>query len=90
MHIGIDFDNTIVTYDNVFYEHAVKLGLIDKSVSKNKKQIRDEIRKLPNGKQAEIIGEVKEERPGLVLSKTIVGGHRIIEKPIGEQIPRVC
>ena len=48
------------------------------------------IRKLPNGKKAEIIGEVKAERPGYVLSKTIVGGHRIIEKPIGEQIPRVC
>ncbi|NHJ49544.1 MAG: hydrogenase expression/formation protein HypE [Asgard group archaeon] len=48
------------------------------------------IKKLPNGKNAEIIGEVKSERPGYVFSKTIVGGHRIIEKPIGEQIPRVC
>ena len=53
-------------------------------------QVLEEIRKLPNGKNAEIIGEVKEERPGFVISKTIVGGHRIIEKPIGEQIPRVC
>ncbi|NHJ87178.1 MAG: hydrogenase expression/formation protein HypE [Asgard group archaeon] len=48
------------------------------------------IKELPNGKKAVIIGEVKEERPGFVFSKTIVGGHRIIEKPIGEQIPRVC
>lgn len=48
------------------------------------------IKELPNGKNAVIIGEVKEERPGFVISKTLVGGHRIIEKPIGEQIPRVC
>jgi hydrogenase expression/formation protein HypE len=48
------------------------------------------IKKLPNGKNAVIIGEVKSERPGFVISETIVGGHRIIEKPIGEQIPRVC
>ncbi|HUT79919.1 MAG TPA: hydrogenase expression/formation protein HypE [Candidatus Bathyarchaeia archaeon] len=48
------------------------------------------IKELPNGKNAAIIGEVKADRPGFVISKTIIGGHRIIEKPIGEQIPRVC
>ncbi|NHJ03256.1 MAG: hydrogenase expression/formation protein HypE [Candidatus Heimdallarchaeota archaeon] len=48
------------------------------------------IKEIPNGKNAVIIGEAKEERPGLVISETLVGGHRIIEKPIGEQIPRVC
>jgi len=48
------------------------------------------IKKTPNGAKAAIIGEVKADRPGYVFSKTIVGGHRIIEKPIGEQIPRVC
>ncbi len=48
------------------------------------------IKELPLGKNAAIIGEVRAERPRYVLSKTVVGGHRIIEKPIGEQIPRVC
>ena len=48
------------------------------------------IKKTPNGAKAAIIGVVKADRPGFVFSKTIVGGHRIIEKPIGEQIPRVC
>lgn len=48
------------------------------------------IKNNPGGEQAVIIGEVKAEREGLVVSKTVVGGHRIIEKPIGEQIPRVC
>ncbi len=52
--------------------------------------VLEAIKKTPNGTKAEIIGEVKADRPGYVFSKTIVGGHRIIEKPIGEQIPRVC
>ncbi|MFW9921717.1 MAG: hydrogenase expression/formation protein HypE [Candidatus Thorarchaeota archaeon] len=52
--------------------------------------VLEAIKKLPNGKNAAIIGEVKAERPGFVISETIIGGHRIIEKPIGEQIPRVC
>jgi len=52
--------------------------------------VLEAIKKTPNGSKAEIIGVVKADRPGYVFSKTIVGGHRIIEKPIGEQIPRVC
>ena len=58
--------------------------------SEKAQEVLEAIRKLPNGKNASIIGEAKEERPGFVVSKTLVGGHRIIEKPIGEQIPRVC
>ena len=42
------------------------------------------------GAEAAIIGEVKAERPGMVLMKTRVGGTRILRKPIGEPIPRVC
>ncbi len=53
-------------------------------------KVLNAIKQLPNGKNAIIIGEVRAERPGFVISKTIIGGHRIIEKPIGEQIPRVC
>ena len=49
MHIGIDFDNTIVNYDRVFFRHALKLGLISKGVKRNKQIIRDAIRILPEG-----------------------------------------
>lgn len=53
-------------------------------------EVFEAIKNIPTGSNAAIIGDVRAERPGFVLSKTIVGGHRIIEKPIGEQIPRVC
>lgn len=48
------------------------------------------IKETKYGKDAEIVGIVKKERPGYVLLKTVVGGTRIVEKPIGEPIPRVC
>lgn len=48
------------------------------------------IRSTKYGADAEIIGEVRAERPGMVLMKTLVGGTRILRKPLGEPIPRVC
>lgn len=49
-----------------------------------------EVRKTKHGKEAEIIGEVKKGKPGYVLLNTLVGGTRILEKPLGEPIPRIC
>jgi hypothetical protein len=47
--IGVDFDNTIVSYDDLMHRLAVEKGWISSEVSKSKKQIRDCIRLLPNG-----------------------------------------
>ena len=50
----------------------------------------DAVRGTKYGQEATIAGEVKGEHPGYVLLKTNVGGTRVLEKPIGEPIPRVC
>jgi hydrogenase expression/formation protein HypE len=42
------------------------------------------------GKESAIVGEVRDDHPGMVLLRTLVGGTRIIRKPLGEPIPRVC
>ena len=42
------------------------------------------------GKAAEIKGEVQEDRKCMVLLRTVIGGTRIMRKPIGEPILRVC
>lgn len=47
--IGIDFDNTIVSYDDLIHRVAVERGLVGSRVKKNKKKIRDAIRQLPGG-----------------------------------------
>lgn len=49
MILGIDFDNTIINYDEIFYTEARERGLIQPSHKRDKKNIRDAIRKIPNG-----------------------------------------
>jgi len=41
MHIGIDFDNTIVFYDHLFHSVALEEGLIPSNLAKNKLAVRD-------------------------------------------------
>jgi len=52
MHIGLDFDNTIVTYDRVFHRAALERGLIAAGVPRRKREVRDAIRLLPGGEDA--------------------------------------
>jgi len=65
--IGVDFDNTIVSYDDLLFEAALKRGLIRQDVSRSKRAIRDSIRRLPEGEskwqqlQALIYGPRMEE-----------------------------
>lgn len=42
------------------------------------------------GKDATIIGEVTENNPGIVVQQTGLGANRIVDMPIGEQLPRIC
>ncbi len=49
MIIGIDFDNTIASYDEPMHRSAVGRGLIPAGLPKNKKLIRDAIRALGDG-----------------------------------------
>ncbi len=44
MVLGVDFDNTIVRYDDLFHRIAVEQKLISESVAKRKKDVRDVLR----------------------------------------------
>ena len=48
MRIGIDFDNTIICYDDVFCDLAKSWQLISDS-NKTKREVRDAIQALPEG-----------------------------------------
>jgi len=43
MLIGIDFDNTIVSYDELFYRQALEAGLIDAELSRTKSAVRAQV-----------------------------------------------
>jgi hypothetical protein len=65
--IGVDFDNTIVSYDDILHKVALERGLIQQEAAKSKKEIRDRIRRLPDGEnewqkvQAVVYGPRMEE-----------------------------
>ena len=54
------------------------------------KDVLNKIKSTEIGKDAKIIGEVKADHPKRVFLKTIVGGTRFVDMPLGEPIPRIC
>jgi hypothetical protein len=52
LRIGIDFDNTVVAYDQVFCATAKLDGLISADFAGGKQAVRDCIRSLPDGELA--------------------------------------
>ncbi len=48
------------------------------------------LRRHPLGRDAQLIGQFTESRDGICELITQVGGRRIVQKPYGEQLPRIC
>lgn len=77
--VGIDLDNTIVSYGNVLYRRALSCGWIPEGASTCKRAIRDRVRLLPDGEmkwqelQAYIYG------PGMGEAELIDGVERFLE-----------
>lgn len=44
----------------------------------------------PLGSGAAIIGEAVSDHPGMVVARTGLGGTRVVDMPMGEQLPRIC
>lgn len=44
----------------------------------------------PLGAKAAIIGQVTADHPGVVVAQTPIGGRRVVDMQIGEQLPRIC
>jgi hydrogenase expression/formation protein HypE len=48
------------------------------------------MRAHPLGRKAAIIGEVVDRHPGMVVARTGIGGKRVVDMMVGEQLPRIC
>jgi len=48
------------------------------------------MRAHPAGTGAALIGECVAEHPGMVVARTGLGGTRVVDLPLGEQLPRIC
>ncbi len=56
---------------------------------KDANALLSEWQKLPEGKNATIIGEIIEENSRVIL-ETFMGGNRLVTPPHGELLPRIC
>jgi hydrogenase expression/formation protein HypE len=42
------------------------------------------------GRDACVIGRVVADHPGTVVARTALGALRVVDVPLGEQLPRIC
>jgi hydrogenase expression/formation protein HypE len=52
--------------------------------------VLERMRQNRHGRDARIIGEVVADHPGRVVMRATTGGTRIVDMPLGEQLPRIC
>jgi hypothetical protein len=74
--IGVDFDNTLVGYDDLFHEVAVQQGLVPREIDRSKREIRDYVRRLPEG-------EIHWQR----LQAVVYGPKMLQAKPTDGSLP---
>ncbi len=71
--------------------HVANEGKLVLSVaSEYAEAVLDVLRSFEHGRDAVIIGEVVHEHPGMVVMRTAFASRRIIDLPLGEQLPRIC
>jgi hydrogenase expression/formation protein HypE len=52
--------------------------------------VLEAMRSRPEGKGSVVIGRVVPEHPGMAVGRTAFGTTRVIERELGEQLPRIC
>jgi hydrogenase expression/formation protein HypE len=53
-------------------------------------RVLEAMRGHPRGRGAAVIGRVTAEHPGMVVARTGLGATRVVDLPVGEQLPRIC
>jgi hypothetical protein len=73
LHIcGVDFDNTIVSYDELLSKIAQERGLIEPGRTEGKRKLRDRIRQLPDG-------EIEWQKCQALLYGPRIGEARLVD-----------
>jgi hydrogenase expression/formation protein HypE len=58
-------------------------------VKEKAEEILNFLKATEDGREAEIIGEATKDFSGVAM-QTVVGGKRIIARPLGDPVPRIC
>lgn len=63
--------------------------LIIGTVPRKTEQVLNFLKQTSEGKNAEIIGEATHKFKGVAM-QTLIGGKRILSRPVGDPVPRIC
>ena len=66
---------------------GIFLGIVSKEIAD---RIVTDLRQLNGGQHANIIGEVVDNHPKQVILNSEIGGKRVVNMLVGEQLPRIC
>ena len=99
--LSVEIDETLVPISRVALHTAEMLGLDPLTVANEGKCVAvvaaDEAEAVVKacrdhryGEHAAIIGHVTDSQPALVELITRAGGRRIVQRPYGEELPRIC
>jgi hydrogenase expression/formation protein HypE len=99
--VGITIDERKLPINEAVFSACELLGLDPLHVANEGKLVAIVAREIaeivlarmqqhPLGQKAVIIGEVVDRHAGMVVGKTGIGGTRVIDMQIGEQLPRIC
>lgn len=99
--VGIELDETAVPVPPAVHAACEMLGLDPFYVANEGKLIAilpaehaeavlARMCSHPLGMRSAVVGTVKEAHPGMVVARTGIGGRRIVDMLVGEQLPRIC
>ncbi len=100
-HLGIEFEEARLPVPPEVAAACSFLGLDAISIANEGRlvaivppQVVDEVMAAMHGheygREACIIGRVVEDHPGVVVARTAFGASRVVDLPLGEQLPRIC
>ncbi|MFQ5630994.1 MAG: hydrogenase expression/formation protein HypE [bacterium] len=78
----------ILGFDPLYVANEGKLVAV--IGSEKAQDVLETLKTHPLGTNAVIIGDVIDDMPGLVKMQTRIGGWRIVDMLVGEQLPRIC
>lgn len=99
--VGISYEESLVPIPDVVAAACSFLGLDAMSIANEGRlvamvaetDVDDVISAMhanEHGTEACVIGRVVEDHPGLVTARTPFGATRVVDLPLGEQLPRIC
>jgi hydrogenase expression/formation protein HypE len=99
--VGIEIDETTVPVQPAVRAACEMLGLDPFYIANEGKLIAilpgeeaeavlERMQRHPLGTRAAVIGRVTESHAGMVVARTGIGGRRVVDRLVGEQLPRIC